>query len=48
MFVDRVACFIYWDEGSQLAKFLFESVAGLDTFDIHGTNTICEAFLSGG
>ena len=47
MFVCRVACFIYWDKGSQLAKFLFESVDGLDTFDLHGNNQIGEAFLSG-
>ena len=47
MFVGRVACFIYWDEGSQLAKSIFESVDGLDTFDVHGNNQICEAFLSG-
>ena len=46
MFVGRVACFIYWDKGSQLAKSLFESVDGLDTFYFDGNNQIGEAFLS--
>ena len=44
MFVGRVACFIYWDEGSQLAKSIFESVDGLDTFDFHGNNKSARRF----
>ena len=47
MFVGSLACFIYWNEGSQFAKSLFESVDCLDTFDFYGNNQIGEAFLSG-
>ena len=46
-FVVRVACFIYWDEGSKLAKCFVESVDGLDTFDFYGNNRIGKAFLGG-
>ena len=47
MLVGRVACFIYWNDGSQLAKSLCKSVDGLDTYDFNGNNQIGEAFLSG-
>ena len=47
MFVDCIACYIYWDEGSQLVKSLFESVDGVDTFDFPGNNQIGQAFLRG-
>ena len=44
MFVGRVASVIYWDEGSQLAKSLLESVDGLNTFDFHSNNQIGGCF----
>ena len=47
MFVGRVAWFIYWDEGSKLAKSFVESVNGLDTRDFYNNNQIGVAFLSG-
>ena len=45
MFICRAAGFIYRDEGSELAKSLFNSVDCLDAFDLQGDYRIGNAFL---
>ena len=45
MFVCRTAGFIYRDEGSKLAKSLFNSVDCLDAFDLQGDYWIVKAIF---
>ena len=45
MLVCRAASFIYWNEGSELAKSLFNSVDCLDAFYLHGDYLIGKTFF---
>ena len=45
MFIGWVSCFLYWNEGSKLTKFYFNSIEGFGTFDFHGNYQVVEAFL---
>ena len=47
MLVCRAASFIYWNKGSELAKFFFKSVDCIDQFDLKTDYRIGEAFLGG-
>ena len=47
MFVGKVSFFKYLDKGSELTKFVFQSVDGLNALDFHCNNKIGEAFFIG-
>ena len=46
MFLNRVAGFIYKNEGYKLAKFLLKSADILDAFNVHGDYQIAEALFN--